>query len=183
MKELKLVFENCERMTVNCEVESYVVLDSNKIDNIIIKIPIEENTAYYPFNSTIDETTKFKRIRMYNDISCVIIDDKNYDVMWYGDGDINNNQKSYKDECGNLIIEINSTKAKQERERNTLIKLIDTYWKENRDLTFNEILNDIDTYIKSNNADTNRKAIRVLLDKIKDTDLVEQTEYELEFDK
>lgn len=137
IKEIEIVFENCEHMTIKGDItfdllpittEGAGIQDT--VDNVKITIPKEENGVYYPFGYIQDETTKFNRLFQHQDITQIVIDENTYYPNWYEENEYayvqsNEYQKNYKDDDGNLIITI-SKSNKFKPSIDTSIGLTDT---------------------------------------------------------
>ena len=155
MKHLRFVFENCESITIN----GYITFDKitdNIIDNVIITIPKSENgvsDSNFGYDNENDNTTKFARLKKYNDICCIkfLDEDVEYDVKWCDDDYGQNNlAQSYHYDRDNLIIEINTNKAKHKKQNNKVVRLIDTYMEQNESLSFYDVLGKIKSFNNQN---------------------------------
>ena len=117
---IELIFENCERVSIPLECFDKLILDL-KDDKYVSKfkcdIHLSNDITYNAFGS---RQTPLRRINEYNDITHIILIDKNntrnndYSVIWYDNDDFNylNNcfQSSTLLSWNTLTLDIDSTK-------------------------------------------------------------------------
>lgn len=151
MKHLEFIFENCESITINGYI-TYEKVEDNVIDNVVITIPKSENgVSDSNFGYNNDDTTKFARLKQYNDICHINIDNDSYEVKWVDeDYEQENSAQSYHYDKDNLIIEINTKKAKHKKQNNKVVCLINTYMEQNESLSFYDVLGKIKSFNNQN---------------------------------
>lgn len=151
-KEIEIVFENCEYLTVTGDIEFDVISDrkdgKKDIDNVKIVIPKSENGVHDFWGSGRDDT-KFNRIGG-KDITQLEFDGVTHFPAWYEEGEYcssqyNEYQKTHRDNDGNMIVSISKANKEKPTQHSKILELMNTYWnlEENQDMTFGNIVDEI----------------------------------------
>lgn len=135
LSKITFGFENCETLTIDGKyVGSFLVEDlttafrriaCNSFDKVeiahtfVIEIAAGADGEHKPFGIKDLETTKFKRLLMYNDITSIDFTlgegyetiEASYWLCWVGQQEeVNEGQHTYLSELGNLYIVVSDTK-------------------------------------------------------------------------
>ncbi|MGL5331144.1 MAG: hypothetical protein ACRDD7_17910 [Peptostreptococcaceae bacterium] len=175
MQTIKIVFENCDSMAIECEKISFHITQvngdgSSHVDGLKIVIPKANNGVHYPFGGN-DETTKFNRLMKHNDISSLYVDDEQYIPEWYYESDYccpesNEYQHTYKTENGDLVIEISSANKQRQSDNERIVELITDYMQEYPTMTFGQVIHKIECKIGSSVTDAMNGTVITMLEEL-----------------
>lgn len=168
-KEIELVFENLECMTVVASGEFDIVI-AETIDNIKLTIQKSENGIYIPLGIEDYETTKFNKLNKSNDITQIIIDGITYFPKWY-DGDksytqYNKYQHTYRSENGDMIINISTFNKQQEDDSQNIISTLSDFMEENPSMSFGKIVHVIECKLGSSVIDAKNETVIAMLEEL-----------------
>ena len=111
-KQITIIFENCRYFDIEADItytkEDSILEDDRVINNVKIIIDKQQNTIFNTVNNK--DISKFNKLED-NDITQIVINNNTYLPVWI-DNELNYNtnkcQKTYRNENGDMIIEINT---------------------------------------------------------------------------
>lgn len=168
-KEVGLVFENCEHMTIVGDISFEVDQKEKTLSNVRISIPKESN-GVHDFWETFDETTKFNRILKHDDIVQIEMDGLAYGVDWYEESEYtcsehNEYQHTYrKAEDGSLVITISTENKKHNTE--DILYTLSEFMNEYPAMSFGEIVHVIECRLGSSVIDAKNETVIAMLDEM-----------------